>query len=640
MSDPFDIGELTGLNLDDLDLDQLELGDMLGETIDISQIPKGSRAILYLRVSSEGQLKTDYDPLGQSIPSQRTACHACAEERDLFVIGEYIEPGRSATEITKRKAFRAMISRIKNLRDVDYVIVYKFSRAARNQWEDAILGVLLQKMGVKLVSATEPIDETAAGKAMRGMISVFNEYQSNASGEDIKYKMGEKAKRGGTLGRAKLGYVNVREIFEDREIRTIAIDEERAPLVRLAFELYATGEYTLNELLDELTDRGLTTRRTPKRPEQPISVNKLHQMLQDDYYIGWVTHHGERFKGRHEALIDEELFEKVQGVIKTRGKSGERRRVYHHYLKGTVFCGQCRQKHGIRRRLVIQRAVGRHGKEYFYYFCPGIRDGTCTSRHHNRDRVEDAVERLYRHQHYDADFIHAMRTLMADTVGGQDEAQRMLKRQIDEKIDAIEAKEENLLDLAQDGLLPTAKAKMRLFNLNQDRQRLVAQRDAVVVELTAGVEYIDAQLSLLENPYQLYGQASDEVRRRLNQAIFDAIYIVDEEVVGSELTEPHDGLFGAQAAFRAATISTDEALIHERFKEAFQRAHGAFPPKAKETAQQGGLFADNSTRDANSPYSRLFSGSKVGTVSNKPPMVEPRGIEPRSTSMIPCLLRA
>jgi hypothetical protein len=68
--------------------------------------------------------------------------------------------------------------------------------------------------------------------------------------------MAYKASIGGTLGRAKIGYLNVREKFEGREVATIAIDEDRAPLVRLAFELYTTGTYTLDSLAEVLEERG------------------------------------------------------------------------------------------------------------------------------------------------------------------------------------------------------------------------------------------------------------------------------------------------------------------------------------------------------------------------------------------------
>ena len=97
---------------------------------------------------------------------------------------------------------------------------------------------------------------------MHGILATFNEYQSRESGADIAYKMGQKAKNGGTLGRAPIGYLNVIDRAEFREIRTVAIDPERADLIRLAFELYATGGYSDDTLALEAARRGYHSGRT------------------------------------------------------------------------------------------------------------------------------------------------------------------------------------------------------------------------------------------------------------------------------------------------------------------------------------------------------------------------------------------
>src|SRR5512143_1483437 len=95
--------------------------------------------VLYLRVSTPGQVKTDYDPEGISIPAQREACLRKAAQLGVRIIEEYIEPGRSATSMDKRPAFQAMLERIRTRRDVDYVIVYKLSRMNRNRLDDALV---------------------------------------------------------------------------------------------------------------------------------------------------------------------------------------------------------------------------------------------------------------------------------------------------------------------------------------------------------------------------------------------------------------------------------------------------------------------------------------------------------------------
>jgi site-specific DNA recombinase len=178
-----------------------------------SGLEPGTRAVIYLRVSSSGQVKTDYNAEGISIPAQREACLRKARELGVTVIDEYVEPGRSAVEMTKREAFQRMLARVRSQGDVDVIIIiYQLSRMARNRYDDAVVMADLRKRGVTLVSATEAIDDTPVGQLMHGILATFNEYQSRQSGADIAYKMGQKARSGGTLGRAKLGYLRGRAI--------------------------------------------------------------------------------------------------------------------------------------------------------------------------------------------------------------------------------------------------------------------------------------------------------------------------------------------------------------------------------------------------------------------------------------------
>ena len=270
----------------------------------MDDLAPGTRAVIYLRVSSTGQVRTDYNPEGISIPAQREACLRKARELGVTVIDEYVEPGRSGTEMTKREAFQQMLARVRSQGDVDVIIIYQLSRMARNRYDDAIVMADLRKRGVTLVSATEAIDDTPVGQLMHGILATFNEYQSRQSGADIAYKMGQKARNGGTLGRAKIGYLNHIDHSDGRVIRTIIVDPERAPFVQLGFELFATGDYTQEELADELYDRGLRTRATRRHPAKKISENKISQMLRDRYYLGYVEYDGEEIQGRHEPLID------------------------------------------------------------------------------------------------------------------------------------------------------------------------------------------------------------------------------------------------------------------------------------------------------------------------------------------------
>lgn len=84
--------------------------------------------------------------------------------------------------------------------------------------------------------------------------------------------MSQKARSGGTPGRAPIGYLNVRAMENGREKRTVIVDEQRAPLISWAFEAYATGEWTVESLGKELTRKGLRTVPTARMNEGGINA--------------------------------------------------------------------------------------------------------------------------------------------------------------------------------------------------------------------------------------------------------------------------------------------------------------------------------------------------------------------------------
>ena len=499
-------------------------------------------AVLYLRVSSPSQVNTDYDPEGISIPAQRKACLRKAAQLGARAVEEYIEPGRTATSMDKRVAFQAMLERIRADRDVSYVIVYKLSRTNRNRLDDALVLASLRKYKATLVSATESIDETPVGQLMHGILAAFNECRSSEDGPDIRYKMGEKAERGGALGRAKLGYLNVRERFEGREVRTVTVDPDRAPFVTLAFELYATGEFSLERLADELTTRGLRT-RPGRYPAGPVSDSKLATLLRGRYYLGVVSYQGTEYPGRHQPLVEPEVFERVQSLLDASGVAGERRRSHDHYLKGSLWCTRChtRGRHG---RLVFTEATGRHGGTYGCFRCLSRRPGGCDLPHLP---VEDAVEAYRTTQRLPEDFVSQVRAGMDAVLTEAAASRQLLHDQLTSELASLHRQEEHLLDLAADPNWSTGKVRTRLTRLQAQRQQIQARLADTDDHLARGAEVLRSQLDLLACPDELYRRLNDHGRRLLNQAVFDRLLIdrvpdqPTTQVAGGTYTEPvHD----------------------------------------------------------------------------------------------------
>nr|MDQ2735567.1 recombinase family protein [Pseudomonadota bacterium] len=201
------------------------------------------RAVIYLRVSTERQTKTDLDSDdGYSIKAQRDACVRRARDLGAVVLAEYADKGESA-KTRDRTQFQNMVDEVVRLGDVDYVIVHKLDRFAANRIDDALMTLALQQAGAQLVSCTEAIDGTPSGALLHGIMASIAEFYSRNLATEVIKGMNQKALTGGTPNRAPLGYRNVGVIStEGREVRTVIEDPERGPLIAWAFTAYATGQ--------------------------------------------------------------------------------------------------------------------------------------------------------------------------------------------------------------------------------------------------------------------------------------------------------------------------------------------------------------------------------------------------------------
>ena len=209
---------------------------------------------------------------------------------------------------------------------------------------------------------------------------------------EVKKGMGQKVKNGGTIGRAPLGYLNVRRVDEKgREERTVVLDEERAPLIKLAFEEYATGNWTVAALAEHLAACGLTTRATSKIPSVPINEKALHKIMVNPYYKGVTTYQGVEQAGRHEPIVSPEVWDKVQRILASH-LNGERTRQHPHFLKSSVYCAACGS------RLIISNERKKNGLVYPYFVCAGrhskrVKD--CKMRAVLVDVIERKIEEIY-----------------------------------------------------------------------------------------------------------------------------------------------------------------------------------------------------------------------------------------------------
>jgi hypothetical protein len=320
------------------------------------------------------------------------------------------------------------------------------------------------------------------------------------------------------------------------------LDPERAPLVKRAFQLYLTAEWSLRDLANHMAEQGLRSRGTPKYPERILGPNRIHEMLQNPYYMGIVKWGGRSFKGRHPQLIDPESFEQVQVLLAAARISGERPQIHHHYLRGTVMCDECLG------RLLFGRHRSRSGEHYDYFSCTNRavrqRRIRCdASGHYSVPRVEDYVEQLYRNVRLSDAVMEQVRTELRDELAGRAGLVEQEAERHERALKKIEAKQEKLVQLYYDDLVTVEVFEREQTKLKAETKAAQRLRRVAIVQSENAEQNLTEALDRLENIHQVYIDATPLERRVLNRAIFKRIKIGEEsEITGTELTPVYEAL--------------------------------------------------------------------------------------------------
>lgn len=474
-------------------------------------------AVSYLRVSTRGQAERGggHDE-GFSIPAQREANKKKAASLGAIVGKEFVDRGASAKS-ADRPQLQAMLEYVKeNAERVDYVIVHKVDRLARNRDDDSDIMRALRECGVQLVSASESIDETPAGMLLHGIMSSIAEFYSQNLATEVKKGMGEKIKCGGTVSRAPIGYINVRNIDEKgREERTVVLDPERAPLVKMAFEYYASEQWTINGLVDYLGTCGLTMRPTPRMPEKPIPFQTLQKMLTNPYYKGLVRYKGIEYAGSHEPIIDAETWDKVQLVL-------------HSKVNG--------------ERMIVSNEKKKNGEVYPYFVCAGRhskRRPDCKTKYCFIPAIEKEIEKLYDRIQLPDEVRTEIETYMQSFIAKEKEKYDIEIEGLHGRKHELEHRRSKLMEAHYMDAIPLDFMKSEQQKITKELAEVEHEIKQHAVTFEEISKNLSCALEMLNNIGQTYRMASDKIKRLMNQALFEKIYITNNDDIPLEIQQEY-----------------------------------------------------------------------------------------------------
>jgi site-specific DNA recombinase len=397
----------------------------------------------YIRVSTVKQGEH-----GSSLSEQRDAIVAFAARQGLTISAWFEE--RETAAKSGRGEFLRMLTALKKGK-ASGVIFHKIDRSARNLKDWSTIQDLAER-GIDVRFTQESIDlGSNEGKLTGDFLAVIASHYIRNLREEVKKGIRGRLKQGIYPLQAPLGYV------DQGSGKAKTPDPACSPFVRAAFELYASGNYDLRHLSEELYRRGLRSKSGRKVYPSTLSV-----VLRNPFYIGIIHMRGsgQTYPGIHQPLIEADLFKRVQSVLD--GNWNGKIAVHNFLFRRMIVCAQCR------RRLTGERQRG-----HVYYRCHTT---TCPRFTVREETVESVVATAIRPICFRQAEIDELRSMigtmgeeMAKTRGEQTTALKL-------KLAEVSGRLSRLTDVLIDGMLDRGAYEAKRLELLTEERRI---KDAI-----------------------------------------------------------------------------------------------------------------------------------------------------------------
>ncbi len=323
-------------------------------------------AVIYARYSSDNQRE-------ESIEGQVRECTAFAELKGYSVLKVYADRAISGTRADNRPEFQQMISDSAK-GEFDSIIVWKIDRFSRDKYDSVIYKAKLNKNGVNVISATEPIDDTPEGKLMESIFEGFSEYYV----KDLELKISRGMTENVIKGKFNGGNITFGYMLDSE--RHFEKDPATAPIVEDIFKRYANGE-TIRSIVNDLNSRGIRNRG------RKLTYHFMNCLLKNRRYLGEYSFRGTINKNAFPPIVTEALFEKCQlRMVANKHKAASFKTVNEKFLlTGKLYCGHCGE------RMSGVSGKGKYHNIYRYYQCMNSKKKICNKKPVPKNYIENIV---------------------------------------------------------------------------------------------------------------------------------------------------------------------------------------------------------------------------------------------------------
>ena len=463
----------------------------------MAETTERKRAVIYTRVSSKEQVG------GYSLETQERICHEYAARVGYDISKVFVERGESAKNANRTELQRMLAYIAANSKSLDAVIVCKVDRLDRNTVDHAQLKLFFMRYGLRLLSATESLDDTPVGKLMENQLAGFAEFENDIRTERCRNGMVAAVATGRYVWVAPLGYLN----GNSRNGPSLVLDvPEIVRLVRKSFELVDAG-LTLPEARQQVTREGLRTCKG-----NALSVNGFRKMLTRRTYTGSFMGFGEIVHGDFEAIVPEDVFLRVQPKLH-RARSTGRIVAYRinnpdFPLRGMVRCAKCGAL------LTASNSTG-HGGRYGYYRCP-----RCGGPSLGKAQVEGHFAQLLSEL--------SLKPVLAQLLGVAIEANLASKRsmgakqiaQLKVRLTVLGTRRRQIMDKSLSGVFSDSDTKRLLSETEQESDDLQSQIAAAEGSEIVPEEVIKTGLAVLQDMGTFWHKASLTIKQQFQRFLF------------------------------------------------------------------------------------------------------------------------
>lgn len=309
---------------------------------------KKVRCAIYTRKSSEEGLEQDFN----SLDAQREACEAYIKsqmhEGWTLLEKQYNDGGFSGGTM-ERPAFKELLADIEK-DEVDIVVVYKVDRLTRSLMDFSKIIEVFDNHNASFVSITQHFNTTTSmGRLTLNILLSFAQFEREVTGERIRDKFAASRQKGLWLtGAPPYGY-------KKDEHNILITEKPYSQNLKTIFEIYLKLG-TVNKLRDYLIENEIVSKNC-----KPFSSGNLYKILSNKVYLGKIVHKDKVFDGQHEAIISEELFERVQELLKSNAVI---RKHAINAKEGSLLTGLLFDDKGNR---MIPSHSNKSGRRYRYY---------------------------------------------------------------------------------------------------------------------------------------------------------------------------------------------------------------------------------------------------------------------------------